>query len=116
METGNVRTFLEGTRQSLEAMVSSLRPNGRIVLVCGRANLRLAGQEHPVRVADLCLYAINNTERLRASVAVERLIIDRKLMIRGSYFAVHAGKTRGDSDTPAQRYGEDEILVLKKQR
>ena len=44
----------------------------------------------------------------------DRLIIDRKIMKRGSYFAVHHGKSADDNGDYGRRFGEDEILILKK--
>ena len=114
METGSVNLFVEKMQGALEAMVRVLKMSGRMVLVCGRANINVGARGHSVRIGDLCLYAIDQKEELRKSLVVERLIVDRKLMVRGSYFAVHHGKTDDDSAGPSQRYGEDEILVLRK--
>jgi hypothetical protein len=37
----------------------------------------------------------------------DRLIIDRKIMKRGSYFAVHHGKSADDNGDYGRRFGED---------
>lgn len=115
LETGNVLTFVNRLRAVLPAMNEVLSPGGRIVLVCGQAKITLAGRDHSVRVADLCLYALNSLSERRCFV-VEELIMDKKLMTRGSYFAVHRGQSNGSNGQQTRRYGEDEILVLRKKR
>jgi len=116
METGSVNLFLQYMQSALESMVGVLKIGGRMVLVCGRANVDAGGMTHSVRVGDLCLYAIDQSEVLRSSLLVERLIVDRILMVRGSYFAVHHGKTDDDNGGASHRFGEDEILVVRKLR
>jgi hypothetical protein len=114
METGNVVTFIEKMKSVLMGMNSALRKDGRIVLVCGRAKIEVHAKTRSVRVGELCIYAVDCIKELKKSLFVERVIVDKKLMTRGSYFAVHQGKVdNGDGET-TQRYGEDEIIVLRK--
>jgi SAM-dependent methyltransferase len=113
LETGNVLSFVQGLQEVLPAMSRALVTGGRLVMVCGHANLSFDGQDHAVRVADLCLYALRSLKEEKC-FAIERLIKDKKLMIRGSYFAVHRGHVNGRNGQRLRRYGEDEILILRK--
>ena len=113
LETGNVVTFVDGMKEALEAMARCVVPGGTIILVCGQARGTIKGQDKIIRVADLCLYALDKLDA-RSSLFVERIIMDRKLMKRGSYFAVHHGKSDNGNGVRGARYGEDEILVMKK--
>ena len=92
LETGNVVKFVERMEESLHSMARSVKMGGRIVLVCGRAKVTFEGKDHSVAIADLCLYAINSSPVLRKALIPERIIRDRVMMKRGSYFAVHHGK------------------------
>jgi hypothetical protein len=40
------------------------------------------------------------------------VIEDRRVMSRGSYFAVHAGRAAGDGG--GRRFGEEDILIIRK--
>jgi hypothetical protein len=113
LETGNVLSFVKGLQEVLPAMCRALVTGGRVVMVCGHANISLRGQDCAARVADLCLYALHSMEKQKCFV-VERLIKDKKLMTRGSYYAVHRGHVNGKNGLPRRRYGEDEILILRK--
>lgn len=113
LETGNVLRFIEGLQRLIPAMNEALEARGVAVLVCGQAKIHIAGHDRSVRVGDLCLFALNNSPGGNGFV-VERVIMDKKLMNRGSYFAVHRGQTNGADGTQRRRYGEDEILVLRK--
>jgi len=113
LETGNVHTFVEGMKTALGEMAGSVSPRGRIVLVCGRAHIDVRGRKHTVRVADLVLHAKESAPYLERLI-LERVIRDRKLMKRGSYFAVHHGTTQDGNGRKHPRYGEDEILVFRK--
>jgi hypothetical protein len=113
LETGNVISFVRALEVVIPAMNEVLEPGGRIVLVCGQAKVTFEGKEHSVRVSDLCFHALNSLGEKKA-LSVETVIMDRKLMTRGSYFAVHHGHANGRSGPKLPRYGEDEILVLRK--
>lgn len=113
LETGNVIRFVDGMENAIKSMSRSLRGGGTAVLVCGRANITVRKRKHSVRVADLCLLA-NDRLSDKDKLKPVRLIIDRKLMKRGAYFAVHHGRVKGENGDHSRRYGEDEILVLRK--
>jgi hypothetical protein len=100
-------------QEVLPAMCKALAVGGSLVMVCGHANVSIKGRAQPVRIADVCLYALNSLEK-QTSFVLERLIKDRKLMTRGSYFAVHRGHVNGEDGKKLRRYGEDEILILRK--
>jgi len=113
LETGNVARFVKGMVSAMESMSRSVSRGATVVLVCGRANITVDGRPHPVRISDLCLLA-NSRVAPKMRLIPERLIVDRKIMKRGSYFAVHHGKSRDHNGDHVRRFGEDEILVLKK--
>ncbi len=113
LETGNVLTFIDRIKEALASMWRCLRINGTMVLVCGKAKVRINGKDVPVRVGELCLYALNECEQTKG-FRVERVIMDRKLMKRGSYFAVHHGRSANGDGRHGPRYGEDEILVVRR--
>lgn len=114
LETGNVVKFVEGMGRSLRSMGWSVKKGGRIVLVCGRAKVMFDGTDHSVAIADLCLHTINSCPTLCKGLIPEHIIRDRVMMKRGSYFAVHHGKVDNGNGEKARRFGEDEILVLRK--
>jgi hypothetical protein len=116
LETGNVVKFVEGMEQSLHSMARSVKKCGRIVLVCGRAKVSFDGKDHSVAIADLCLYAMTSSPALRKALIPEHLIRVRVMMKRGSYFAVHHGKVDNGNGVKTRRFGEDEILVIRKDR
>lgn len=115
LETGSIRGFIARLQTVLPALDRALEAGGRAVLVCGRAKIPVNGKDQLIKVADLTLYALSVVDLDRALVP-ERLISDRKLMNRGSYFAVHRGHERIGGNKPTKRFGEDEILVLRKSR
>jgi DNA modification methylase len=114
LETGNVVKFVAGMERSLHSMARSVKNGGRIVLVCGRAKVTFEGKGHSVAIADLCLYAMANSPVLHKALVPEHLIRDRVMMKRGSYFAVHHGKVDNGNGEKTRRFGEDEILVVRK--
>jgi hypothetical protein len=114
LETGNVAKFVEGIGRSLHSMARSVKRGGRIVLVCGRGKVTFGGEDHSVPIAGLCLYAINRSSVLRKALVPENIIRDRVMMKRGSYFAVHHGKVDNGNGVKSRRFGEDEILVVRK--
>jgi hypothetical protein len=114
LETGNVTKFVEGMGRSLHSMARSVKKGGRIVLVCGRAKVTFEGKDHSVPIADLCLYAIGDSPVLRKALIPEHIIRDRVMMKRGSYFAVHHGKVDNGNGVKSRRFGEDEIVVVRK--
>ena len=113
LETGNVVAFVDGLKDAIGAMTRCLDVGGRLVLVCGRARVSVGGKDRPVRVGELCLYALDQLAD-KKTVTVEQVIVDKKLMVRGSYFAVHRGQVSSQNGQNHRRYGEDEILVLRK--
>jgi len=116
LETGNVSKFVEGMARSLHSMTRSVKKGGQIVLVCGRAKAAFGGKDHSVAIADLCLYAIGSSPVLCRALVPEHIIRDRVMMKRGSYFAVHHGKVDNGNGEGSRRFGEDEILVVRKDR
>jgi hypothetical protein len=113
LETGNVVRFVEGMVSAMESISGSVRKGGTVVLVCGRANITMGDKPHSVRISDLCLVA-NSRIAAKWRLSPVRLVIDRKIMKRGSYFAVHHGKPTDHNGDHVRRFGEDEILILKK--
>jgi hypothetical protein len=113
LETENVGVFIAGVKAFLSSADEVLTEGGRMVLVCGRAKINRKGRVLSVRIGHLCLYALANSPQA-GSYVVEKIIIDKLVMKRGSYFAVHAGKSDATNGQKVQRYGEDEILVLRK--
>jgi hypothetical protein len=112
IETGSIRVFVEFLKKAIPACISVVRSNGRLVLVCGEAKVTVGGQMQFVRVSALTLYVLSKLEL--TNVVIEALIRDRKKMVRGSYFAVHAGKSIGPDGGSHDRFGEEDILVLRK--
>lgn len=112
LETGNVVSFVQGMVECISAMAHALTPGGRIVLVCGRAKITIGGRDESVRIGELCLYAAKQIPNAR--LRVERIIVDKKLMRRGSYFAVHHGRANDGNGSVGPRFGEEEIIVLRK--
>jgi len=113
----------------LSSVWRALKPGGHIVLVCGKAAVDIGkstsrnGQKGKakrkkkkvqVRVSDLCLVAADRVAQERRLFSVEAFYIDRVVMKRGSYFAVHSGRRVQGNGASGKRYGEDEIVVLKK--
>ena len=113
LETGNVVRFVKGMVSALQSISRSVSNGATVVLVCGRANITVNARPHPVRISDLCLLA-NSRIAPKWRLNPERLIVDRKLMKRGSYFAVHHGRSTDHGGDHVRRFGEDEILILKK--
>ena len=111
LETGSVNRFCSGMASFLQSLTRVLDENSHVVLVCGRANGRVSGKKRAIRIADVCLHALDQS--CRDEFTVESIISDKKLMKRGSYYAVHAGRTNGSNGKSVRRYGEDEIVVLK---
>ena len=113
-ETGSVVRFAEAMRRSLTAIVDCVADGGAIVLVCGEAKIAHGARTKQVRVSDLCLHGLDQDPLLRERMEVVSLIRDRRLMNRGSYFAVYAGRNDDEKRKPPPRYGNEEILVLRK--
>ena len=114
LETGNVVKFVEGMERSLHSMARCVKKGGRIVLVCGRAKVNIEGKDHSVAIADLCLHAMTSSPVLHKALVPEHLIRDRVMRKGGSYFAVHHGKVDNGNGVKTRRFGEDEILVVRK--
>jgi len=112
LETGSVSNFVEGMIKVMSAISISLKKNGIVVMVCGRAITKVAGQRCSVRISELCLLA--NSRLGSGGLVPERLIVDKKMMKRGAYFAVHHGKSVNGDGKHTNRFGEDEILVFRK--
>jgi hypothetical protein len=114
-ETGNVPFFISAMLRSLRAMWNSLLDEGILVLVCGRAKVSVGKRKRIAHVNELCALAASKCGEEGKTFAVEAMITDRVLMKRGSYFAVHQGKIGNGNGKKRRRYGEDEILILRKQ-
>jgi hypothetical protein len=112
LETGSIRLFIEGMTRSLQAISDCLDRHGRLVMVCGRAGKKAGREKDDIRISDLCIYAVH--KEMRSIWAVEDLLHDRKMMKRGSYFAVHRGKRDSKNGKQVKRFGEEEILILRK--
>jgi hypothetical protein len=112
LETGSVRTFVSKMQVILSSVAECLAGDGVLVLVCGRAGAKASGDAENIRISDLCLYAIEQEERMMWRPL--SIIHDRKVMKRGSYFAVHAGQPSNPKSGETRRYGVEEILVLKR--
>jgi hypothetical protein len=109
-ETGSIRLFVERMTAMLNAIAKTLVPGGRIVLVNGRAKADFGPRTEVVRIADLCGYAASMVSDLEP----EYVIRDERIMKRGSYFAVYAGRTNGNGGSVQPRRGDEDILVLRK--
>ncbi len=109
-ETGSISLFVEAMKEMFLAVHQVLRPGGVIAVVGGQARTTVRGRSQLVNVADLCAYACSHCEA-STELRIERLIRDPKIMTRGSYFAVYAGK---DVNGNSPRVGQDEILVVRK--
>jgi hypothetical protein len=114
LETGNVNVFLKGMMDALSAIWRSLAPNGVGVIVCGRAKKEISGKMSIMKISDICLSAIERIGALGYPLQIESIITDRILMKRGSYFAVTHAKKYRQNERKIRRYGEDEILILRK--
>jgi len=114
-ETGNVPFFLSAMLRSLRAMWDALLDEGILVLVCGRAKVSVGKRKRIAHVNELCALAASKCGEEGKPFAVEAMVTDRVLMKRGSYFAVHRGKVGNGNGKKRRRYGEDEILILRKQ-
>jgi hypothetical protein len=112
VESGSVRIFAEFMGKALTACLSAVDKDGRVALVCGEARVTVGGQPQIARISELAIYALSKLER--ADVKIEALIRDRKKMVRGSYFAVHGGKSVDEDGKSHDRFGEEDILVLRK--
>jgi len=114
LETGSIPRFWDGMQQFMSGLLPIVKRGGIVVLVCGRANVTICGYKQSVRIADICLHALEACPEVSKAFVVKEIIVDRKVMKRGSYFAVHAGKTNGHNGSTGRRYGEDEILILQR--
>jgi hypothetical protein len=114
LETGSVSAFVDGMTSTLDALADVTSADGRLVLVCGHAKTWIGETKRVVRISDLCLLANSRLDRRRWKP--ELLVHDRKLMKRGSYFAVHRGREADGNGQHRPRYGEEEILILARQR
>jgi hypothetical protein len=115
LETGGLTSFINGVGKSLSAIIDCVSANGVIALVCGQAKGDIRRQRPTIRVSDLCLYALEGLPE-RKSLEVISIVRDRKLMKRGSYFAVHNGMHHLHNGDKIRRFGEEEILLLRKKR
>jgi hypothetical protein len=99
-------------QRSLRAILSVVKPGGRLVLVGGRARIVVGKKAEVVRIVDLCLQALKGVNADSTIASVDAVIEDRRVMSRGSYFAVHAGRAAGDGG--GRRFGEEDILIIRK--
>lgn len=113
-ETSNVRTFLNSMEQFFKATWQVLKNDGRIVLVCGKAKINVGKEKKIVKISDICLFAIEKIKSKGFEYDVEFIITDRIQLKRGSYFAVIHGAGLREKISSSKRYGEDEILIIKK--
>lgn len=114
LETGSIRVFVRAMEKSLGAVMTCIKPGGRLVLVGGQARASLGGEDRYVRINDLCLYALDRMKGTSKLSIVEAAIQDSKVMNRGSYFAVHGGKRQLAGGGVGPRYGEEDILIVRK--
>jgi hypothetical protein len=109
-ETGSITLFVEAMKDILVAAGRVLRVDGIIAVVGGEARATVRGATHVVNIADLCAYACANCDA-STRFRMEQVINDPKIMTRGSYFAVYAGK---HTNGIGPRGGQDKILVIRK--
>jgi site-specific DNA-methyltransferase (adenine-specific) len=115
LETGSVRRFVEGMTRSFRSMWDALDQAGTLVMVCGHAKRNKRNRDPQfIRIADLCLLAASLSGKPGARFLPRKIIHDRILMKRGSYFAVHHGKAQSSKGSLSSRYSEDQILVFSK--
>lgn len=114
LETGSIPVFVAAIEKSLAATGRTLVTGGVVVLIGGQARVNIGGIPQSIRINDLCLYALERINRSKRTLVVNTMIRDRKIMTRGSYFAVHAGKYADENGLATQRYGDEDILVLTK--
>ena len=114
IESGSIRIFVTFMEKAIAACLQVVRTGGRIALVCGEAKINVGGKQQIVHISELAIFALSNLKLPKGEVAIERLIRDRKRMVRGSYFAVHAGKSVDNEGQSHHRYGEEEILDCAK--
>jgi hypothetical protein len=114
LETGSVPVFVEAMKTSLAKILASVTPGGVLALVCGEAHVDIGRGTRVARISDLCLYALSQSEEFAGQYTVETIVHDRKLMRRGSYFAVHGGNADDGSGVQKRRFGEEEILVIRR--
>ncbi|MEX0978829.1 MAG: DNA methyltransferase [Pirellulales bacterium] len=115
-ESGSIRVFLAFLEQALGACLQVIRKGGRVALVCGEAKVTVGGQRRIAKISELAIVALDRLGLPRGQIEIEALIRDRKKMVRGSYFAVHGGKSIDKDGKTHDRYGEEEILVLRRRR
>ena len=116
VESGSIRIFLAFLEKAIAACLEVVRKGGRVALVCGEAKVDSHGQRQIARISELAIFAISNLNLPKGQVEIESLIRDRKKMVRGSYFAVHGGKSIDKDGQRHDRYGEEEILVLRRRK
>ncbi|MGA2269574.1 MAG: DNA methyltransferase [Bryobacteraceae bacterium] len=114
LESGSVRIFVQSMTRVIRSIGQCVRSGGTIVIVGGRANVHVGSTKTPVRIVDLCLHAIHMLREAGAKLTPLQIISDRAIMKRGSYFAVYAGKHRDENGNKLERYGEEEILIVRK--
>lgn len=113
LETGNIERFVAGMARTIVAISKATRKTGVVIFVCGRAKIRDASQYCIVRISDLCLLA-NTRVPKQFRLKPQKVIVDKKMMKRGAYFAVHHGKSTDGNGHNVRRFNEDEILIFKK--
>jgi site-specific DNA-methyltransferase (adenine-specific) len=116
VESGSIRVFVAFLEKALAACLKVVRKEGRVVLVCGEAKVTFGDQTRIARISELAIFALSKLVFPNGHVEIECLIRDRKKMVRGSYFAVHGGKSIDGNGQSHDRYGEEEILVLQKRK
>jgi hypothetical protein len=114
LQTGSVRLFVDAMQKSLDAIMKCIKVGGRLVLIGGKARVAVGGDVQFVRIIDLCVLALSRINRKPARLSVETVIHDWKVMNRGSYFAVHRGKSVLKGGGVAPRNGEEDILIVRK--
>jgi tRNA G10 N-methylase Trm11 len=113
METGNIPVFVDSMKRALASIEAVLARKGVIALVCGQARTATGETRQTIRISDLCLYALDSLSK-KTKLKSVCVIRDRKLMKRGSYFAVHNGYHHNAAGKRVPRYAEEEILILRK--
>ncbi|MBI4232363.1 hypothetical protein HY605_03970 [Candidatus Peregrinibacteria bacterium] len=113
LETGSVSKFKASMKKMLTTILDAVSPNGYAIFVCGEVKAWIKGRQEIVRVSDICLSLLHESKFYNGKFKIDSIIRDKKLMKRGSYFAVHAGKQSSDNGESVARFGEERILVLK---
>lgn len=112
LETSSIEKYRIGILAFLEDALRLLKVNGHCFLVCGKARTDVKGQDTMVHTGHLIALCAKQTKIGKSRFKIEGITKDRLRLRRGSYFAVHHGKS--ERGVAKSRMTEDEIIHLKK--